>query len=120
MWLGYDTKPDMTGVPAISDSMALLDAGPYDPVHKNYTHYLSGGWTRITREPGSPPFEVAVQPTPPPFGRKTYLVGTVAFGDALTKRRYDQTVCFEQPSGWPNAQGLGVVVQAEMNPCKEE
>ena len=111
MWLGYDTKPDMTGPPVISNSIGLLDSGPYDPARNNYTQYLS-----LPTTIG----ELKVPPTPPPFGRRTYLMGTVAFDDPITERHYSQTLCFEQPFGWPAGQSSDPSVQifAGMANCK--
>ena len=117
MWLGYDAKPDMSGPPpVINYSIPFLEPGPYDPARNNYTTYLSGGWAKFPRDAGTailPPFRLSgqgphtVPPTPPPFGRKTYLIGSLAFDDSLTGRHYNHEVCFEQPFGWPEGRIFG-------------
>jgi hypothetical protein len=127
MWLGYDTKPDMVGPPVISYSISLLDPGPYNPALNKYTQYLTGAsGRRMLFEEGKHAFppqrvgEPPIPPTPPPFGRRTYLSGTVAFNDPLTERHYSQTVCFEQPFGWPEGRssGAGGRIYAGMSRCK--
>lgn len=127
MWLGYDTKPDMTGPPVISYSMSLLEPGPYNPARNHYTTYLSGAYGQqmqldegVNIFPAIGVGEPPPPPTPPPFGRRTYLMGTVAFDDSITGRHYSQTLCFEQPLGWPagrsfNADGR---IYAGMGNCK--